>query len=106
MHFEDNRALPRTCFVALQPAFDLANDRRTVDEQARTATDRTGVRQRVRNRLANALTRDLHEAEFRERKDRTLRAVAAKLFLHFVIDLLAVALIGHVDEVDHDNTAD
>src|SRR5438876_11111507 len=106
MDLQNERPLLGARLEAFEPAFDLPRDRRLVYEQSRTTADRTRVRQRLHDRLPDTLPGDLHETEFRERQDRTFRAVVAKLFLHLVIDFLAVALVGHVDKVDHDNTAD
>ncbi len=56
--------------------------------------------------LGVALAGHLHEAELGDGQDVGLGAVALEAFLHALVDLLAVLVGLHVDEIEHDEAAD
>ncbi len=58
----------------------------------------------VENR-ADALAGNLHEPEFAQRQDVVTGSVVGHNLAHVVVKLLAVFVLGHVDEVDNNNAA-
>ncbi len=51
----------------------------------------------------DTLARDLHEAELGEREDVVLGTIVGHKLLHVTIELLAMFLLGKVDEIDDDD---
>ena len=55
--------------------------------------------------LADPLTSDLYEAEFRHRQHRRLGAVFTEFLFQFIVDFFLVPLIRDIDEVDDDDSS-
>src|SRR5581483_8556346 len=89
-----------------QLGVDLVANRGDRLHQPGTGAVGTGRAQHALQRVLHALTRDGHQAEIVECQDLGGRAVLAQRFFQGLHDLLAVAALIHVNEVNDDDAAE
>src|SRR4051812_24319814 len=85
---------------------DLVADRRARLDHAGAGAVRARLRQHALQALLDPLARDDHQPEVRHLQRLGRRAVLAQLLLHRLVDLLAVLLVVHVDQVEDDDPAE
>src|SRR5215813_1665973 len=85
---------------------DFVADRRARLDDAAAGTVRTRLRQRALEALFHPLARDDDEAEVGDLKRLRRRSILPELLFDRLKNFLAVLLLLHVDEVEHDDAAE